>query len=104
MAKNRPEALVQNAVIEYLTYKRYFFWRNNTGALKTEYGGFVRFGTVGSPDIFVVRGGEIIGLEIKAPKGGKQSDAQKAFEEGFTRAGGRYYLVTSVDQLQALGL
>lgn len=88
---------VQNAVIKYLALKKYFYWRNNSGALKTERGGFLRFGAVGSPDIFVIHKGRIIGLEIKDKS--KQSDGQKDFEAGMVKAGGEYFIIRSIDDI-----
>ena len=72
------EKEIQKQILDYLGIKKYFYWRNNTGAMPTMYKGrkgFVRFGDVGSPDIFLVREGRIYGLEVKTPKG-KQSDTQ----------------------------
>lgn len=103
MKKEHPEKLVQDAVIKYLTLKKHCFWRNNSGALKTEYGGFVRFGAVGSPDICVIKDGFFIGLEIKSATG-KQSEGQKAFEKMLKEAGAEYHIIKSVDQLQEIGL
>lgn len=98
--KTSDEKTIQDAVIQYLSLKKYFFWRNNTGALRTEHGGFIRFGAVGSPDICLVKDGKFIGLEIKdkAP----QSDGQKIFEQRLREAGGDYYIIRSVDQVMAI--
>lgn len=64
---------------------------------------FITFGTPGAPDIFVVKGGRIYGLEVKAPKG-KQNENQKAFEKTFTESGGIYHLVRSLDDVMKIGL
>lgn len=64
-----------------LRYKnRGKFWRNNTGATRTEAGGFVRFGAVGSPDILGVLSpeGRLVAIEVKTAKG-KTSPAQDAW-------------------------
>ena len=84
--------------LEYLEYKGYFFWRNNSGALKTERGGFVRFGSVGSPDIFIVKNGICIGVECKVGKN-KLSEAQFTFGENLVKAGGTYIVVRSLDDM-----
>jgi len=34
------EAAIQAAILDYLRLKGRFFWRNNSGAFKTERGGF----------------------------------------------------------------
>ncbi len=89
---------IQKAILSYLELKRIFHWRNNTGAFKTEGGGFMKFGQRGSPDIFVVKAGQIIGLEVKAPKG-TQSDYQLSWQISFQEAGGLYYIVRSLDEV-----
>jgi penicillin-binding protein-related factor A (putative recombinase) len=97
------EKTIQNAIEEYLTLKRHCFWRNNSGALPTKSGGFVRFGSVGTPDICLVYKGQFFGLEVKQPKG-KQSIGQKDFQKRLTDAGGIYRIVTSIDDVIAIGL
>lgn len=99
----KEEKQIQNSVEHYLTLKKYFFWKNNSGALPTASGGFIRFGAVGSPDICLVKDGFFIGLEIKTSKG-KQSDGQKQFEKKLKEAGGEYYIVKSLDDLKEIGL
>lgn len=99
----KEEKNIQNAIEKYLTLKKHFFWKNNTGAMKTEYGGFIRFGAVGSPDICVVKDGFFIGLEVKTLKG-KQSPAQKDFETRLKEAGAEYYIVKSIDDVIEIGL
>lgn len=64
---------------------------------------FLKFGMVGAPDIYVVKAGAIYALEVKAPKG-TQNDNQKEFEKGFTAAGGKYFVVRSIEDVQAAGL
>ena len=101
--KDQPkasEAQVLAACLQVLEAKKknLHYWRNNTGALKTEKGGFVRFGSLGSPDIFVVIGGQCFGLECKSTIG-KQSDNQKAWQKKFENAGGIYYIIRSTDDL-----
>jgi len=61
------------------------------------------FGAVGAPDVFVVKDGAIYGLEVKS-KIGKQNDNQKVFQEGFEKAGGRYFLVRSLEDVIKIGL
>lgn len=97
------EKHIQRAIMEYLSYKRYFYWRNNTGAMKTAHGGFYHFGLVGSPDIILVHDGTVFFLEVKR-KGSRQTLAQKSFQMKAERAGAIYAVVYSVDDVQALGL
>lgn len=97
------EKHIQNSIIEYLTLKRYFFWRNNSGAFKTDAGGFYRFGEKGSPDICLIKNGKFIGLEVKNEKG-KQSLFQKQWETDCKLAGGEYHVVKSIDDCIKIGL
>ena len=90
---------VVRQVIDYLTIKHYLFIRNNTGAFKTESGGFYRFGSVGSPDILVFHKNDFYGIECKSSIG-KQSPAQKEFQEKFDNAGGIYLLIKSLEELK----
>ena len=93
----------QKAILDWLAYRRIFHWRNNTGAMVSEYKGktrFMRFGSVGSPDIFVLKNGVCYGIEVKGPKG-TQSDAQKEFQVRFEVAGGVYILAKGIDEVAA---
>lgn len=96
------EAPIQKAIIDYLTLKRYFFWRNNTGAMKTERS-FVRFGTPGAPDIFLIKNGFLWGIEVKAPKG-RLSEHQTSFRDRMQEAGGTYIVAHSLDEVIACGI
>jgi hypothetical protein len=58
---------IQSSICQYLDFRKHFWWRNNSGAFKTEHGAFVRFGTIGSPDLIVVHVGRPYFLEVKRP-------------------------------------
>jgi len=60
---------IQLGLIEYLSYKNVYIWRNNSGALPDKRGIPVRFGKVGSSDILGVQGGtgKFIAIEVKRP-------------------------------------
>lgn len=91
---------IQKAIIEYLNYRGVFNWRNNSGAMKTEHS-FVRFGAVGSPDVFAMQGGILYGIEVKTPKG-VLSPYQKHWGELLEKAGGKYVVARSVDEVMAI--
>lgn len=95
------EKATQAAILDYLTLKRVFHWRNNTGAFKDARGGFYRFGTPGSPDIFALEDGKLYGIEVKDTKG-RLNDNQKLFETTFERAGGTYIIARSLDDVMPL--
>ena len=92
------EKIIQNQIIDYLRYKGIFFYRNNSGAFKRDEH-FYRFGAPGSPDIICVINGQYVGIEVKGDKYGKQSKYQKRFEEDLIRAGGKYILAKSVEDV-----
>lgn len=73
-------------------------WRNNTGALPTQSGGFVKFGEYGSPDILgILEGGRFLALEVKLPKG-KVTEHQEAWLAEAKRLGAIVSVVRSVDE------
>lgn len=100
---NPSEKEIQKSILDYLSLRKIFHWRNNSGAFKTEKGGFYSFGTPGSPDVLAIHEGVFYGIEVKKP-GGKQSEHQKAFQTGLEKAGGRYVLAFSIDDVRTAGL
>ena len=97
MIKQSETQLVK-AIMDYLSLEKIFAWRNNTGAFKTERGDFMRFGSVGSPDIMFLRNGYFYGLEVKVGKN-KQSPAQEQWEIGCRKNGGMYFVITELEQV-----
>lgn len=97
------EAPIQKAIIDYLTFKRHFFWRNNSGAFKAPHGSFIRFGALGSPDIFLLKEGKLWGIEVKSPTG-QLSPYQETFGASLGVNGGKYLVARSVDDVIAVGL
>lgn len=97
------ERTLQKVVLDYLSAKKIFHWRNNSGAFKTDRGGFYRFGAVGSPDIFVVlkikKLAVVVGLEIKS-KNGKQSAVQKQWQKEFESNNGFYFIIKDINELE----
>ncbi len=99
------EKEIQLAICDYLALKKYFFWRQNTGAVwdKDRFRSMPKYSINGVPDIILIKEGIFIGLEVKQPKG-KQSDNQKVFEKLCTANGAEYHIVTSIDDVVRLGL
>jgi hypothetical protein len=99
-------ALVREALQE-LALRGYTAWPNQTGAMKTDSGGFLKFGKVGSADIFCILpiqvGDKKLGIhaEFEAKTGtGRQSKNQKLHQEFVVeRNGGIYILFRSVPEL-----
>ena len=53
----------------------------------------------GLPDRIAVKGGKVLFLEIKKPKGSIHSDKQIKFQENVEKAGGRYLLIKNLEDL-----
>lgn len=101
------EKEIQLAICDYLSLKRYFFWRQNTTAVfdpsQKVFRAMPKYSLNGVPDIILIHKGQFVGIEVKQPKG-KQSDNQRIFENNCKKAGGQYHIVTSLDDIIALGL
>lgn len=106
--KERESDIVR-AICDYLEYRRVFFWRQNTAPTvnKSKDGWSFRrmpkHALKGVPDIIVIKAGQFIGLEVKRDKGRLSLD-QVAFRLRLEAAGGKYFVVRSIDDVQALGL
>jgi len=101
------EKSIQNAVCEYLTLKKHFFWRCNTVGIfdpKTRgYRVMPKYSMAGVADVIVItEGGFAVFLEIKDKS--KQSDAQKEFERRCKEVGCEYYIIHNLDELINIGL
>jgi len=92
------ESHIQRSVLDYLSLKNIFHYRQNTGAFKRD-DHFYQFGTKGSPDVVCVINGQYVGIECKSSTG-KQSDSQKDFQEQLEKAGGKYLIVRSLEDLK----
>ena len=53
----------------------------------------------GIPDRIAIKNGTVLFIEVKKPKGSKQSDNQKIFQECIEQAGGIYILVKCIEDL-----
>ena len=99
------ESVIQKAIMQYLqileNQGKLYFFRAGSGAIPTGNGGYFKTGKVGCPDIVVCLRGLFVGLEIKNEKG-RQSPSQKIAQEAIETAGGRYYIVRSVDDVERI--
>jgi len=97
------EKEVLKAIGEYLTARRVFWFRNNTGAFAGSYKGkarFFRYGVKGSGDIFALHRGIFCSLEVKAP-GKHPTDDQEAFMERVRHHGGAAAWFDNIDEFIA---
>jgi hypothetical protein len=110
--EKESEGDIQNSICEYLeTRGRGFFRLNNIPAFSKNPNGSIRMRALpkytprGLPDIIVIAGGTFIGLEVKRsnPKT-YQSPDQKLFEALVKKHNGKYFVVRSISDVQAIGL
>ncbi len=101
------EKEIQLAICEYLTMKGVFFWRQNTSPIfdtkANRYRPMPKYSMTGVPDIIVIRDGIFVGLEVKR-QGAKLSDSQKTFRDKCIEAGAEYHVVSSIDEVEKIGL
>lgn len=92
----KEETKLQNAIRVALS-EYGFVRRNNVGTFLTAYGTPITIGVPGESDLTVFcKGGRTVFLETKTPTG-RQSKAQKHFEEYIKNLGYEYYVVRSVE-------
>lgn len=106
MKLKETEKNIQDTICQYLALKKYFFWRsNNLPAFDKKTGrvwNMPKYSMNGIPDIIVIGEiGQFIGLEIKS-KTGKQSEAQKLFQQKCEKQGAEYFLVRSLKEVQEI--
>jgi hypothetical protein len=56
----------------------------------------------GTPDLIFVYRGKILFVELKRPRGGRASDAQREAHQAIERAGGLVYMARSLDLVVSL--
>lgn len=103
----KPETAIVKAILDYLTLKGHFVWRNNSGmvirkASKPSQKDYAfSYGKVGSSDIIgVTKYGRFIAVEVKHGKN-KPTEAQEMFIEDVTRRGGIGFVAWSLDDVRA---
>lgn len=94
---------IQLSIIHWLADNHFLHWRNNNIPAykrRSRSGGVIS----GLPDIFVVRDGIIIGIEVKRGMVGdhKLSPEQGNFAVALTLDGGKYYTVHSLEEAKAI--
>jgi len=96
---------VLQMVGDYLTAKRYFFFRvNNTPVWqKDHYRAMPKYSIKGVPDFILIKDGFFVGLECKQ-KGKYQSSEQKEFQKKCKAEGAEYYVVRTLEDLTEIGL
>lgn len=96
----RTESAILKDCLHWLQANGVFAWRNNTGALPTGNGRWLRYGYVGSADILgYCRNGRGLAIECKSP-GGSQSPAQVEFQRRAEETNALYVLAFGAIDLE----
>lgn len=103
MAKSNENNVLQ-AVGDYLTRRKHFFFRCNNLPVwqKDHFRAMPKYSKKGVPDLIVIKDGFFIGIEVKDKS--PQSKDQKIFEKECKEAGAEYYVIRNIDQLKEVGL
>lgn len=97
------------AILQYLTKKGYLVWKHHKNTYNRKLGIRISDPYVpnGIADILLINHeeyGQLWGLEVKRPKGGKISPGQILMKKRFELANARYEFVKSLDDVKKLGL
>lgn len=96
----KPEAQIQQSIIQWLELHGAIVLRTNAGTIKTQSGSMVRVGKFGTSDITALLDGTWLSIEVKTPKG-KVTDLQQAYLDRVTAAGGIAFVARSLDDVVA---
>jgi hypothetical protein len=101
----QSEADVQKAICHYLEKQGYLFWRFSPETYNAKLGIHIkhRFVPNGLPDLMLIKGGTLIGIEVKNAKG-KPSAGQLIMQRRFKLNGAEYHIVHSLIEVKDLGL
>jgi hypothetical protein len=99
------EAAVLRSCLDYLRFRGVACWRQNSGALVTPGGGFLRAADInGVADIIgLLPSGRFLAVECKSSRG-RQSEAQRAFQAMVEGSGGLYLIARDIEDLKREGL
>ena len=103
--KEPLEKDIQRLICDWLSYKGFFFWRNNTIPVYSEgkFRALPKYTPRGLPDIIVLNKGIFIGIEVKRPseRGGnpKTQEAQENMKNKIEGNGGIYFIAHHLDEV-----
>lgn len=103
MGKRTPEGEVKRAILEWLKHQPNcsVFPVATTGVFDPTSRRFRKStGRIGCPDILVCWSGQFVGIEVKS-KTGRPSKAQLEVGKDIERAGGRWVLARSIEDVAA---
>ena len=90
-------------ILQLLALRGIPAWRNNSGAMRTPAGGFLRFGVVGGADVLGVLppAGRLLAVEAKVA-GGRPTEAQVVWLANARRAGAVAIWVNDLTDLECV--
>jgi Holliday junction resolvase len=98
MNYTREQTLVTH-ILAYLKINGHYVWRQNTGAMTTKQGNFVRFGYKGISDIIgLTKEGKFIAIECKIKKN-KPTQFQEDFLNEVSSRGGLACVAYSIEDV-----
>ena len=89
---------IQNAIYGYLGALGWLVWRNNSGMVKTDKGYMIKMGRAGLPDLFALKDGILLGVEVKKP-GKKPTEIQEYMLQDLQKHGAQTIVATSIDDV-----
>lgn len=98
-----PESDIYSSILKYLEARGVIAYRVNSGAVRTQNGGFFRGAPAGHPDIVAILppAGRLWYIEVKTATG-KLSDHQRAFIERAEQAGALVTIARSIDDVEVV--
>lgn len=94
----KPASILTKAVVAILAANGWFVWKGGGGCARNKQGDWFRIGAVGAPDLYAIKGGETLFIEIKAGKD-RLSPAQESFKEQVEKHGGDYLVVHHLEDM-----
>lgn len=97
------EHAIQAAIQEYLLYRGFWVWRQNSGMARIKGAGgkdrMIKLGAVGMPDLMAVKKGKLYGFEIKRP-GKKTTDIQERTHQELRDHGALIMVARSIEDVK----
>lgn len=93
------ESSIQRDILDWLSFKGFLAWRNHTQGIKMGGKFRVKNPNAGHPDVWAVRHGFLIGVEVKTPTGRVSADQEEWIAKA-ARYGVSIFVVRSVAELE----
>ena len=90
------ETQLLKQILDFCRHNDLLFYRTQAGMVKTDRGGFMKFGSAGVADITGCVDGRFIAVECKIGKN-KQQLSQSLFEKKVLEKGGEYWLIYNLE-------